>query len=52
MNNNGVIYYKLEERYGGDVTKYCGLTGGEVDSNMFFLRGNDIESVKWNDDNI
>ena len=51
MNNNGVIYYKLEERYDGDITKYCGLTGGEVDSNMFFLRGNDIESVKWNDDN-
>ena len=50
MNNNGVIYYKLEKRYDGDITKYCGLTGGEVDSNMFFLRGQDIERVKWDDE--
>ena len=50
MNNNGVIYYKLEERYDGDITKYCGLTGGEIDSNMFFLRGYDISNVEWDDE--
>lgn len=50
MENNrtkGVIYYKLEDRYDGDITKYCGLSAGEIDSNMFFLRGYDIDDVKW-----
>ena len=48
---NGVIYYKLDERYDGDITKNCGLTGGEVDSNFFFLRGYDVENIEWDDDN-
>lgn len=48
---NGVIYYKLDERYDGDITKNCGLTGGEVDSNFFFLRGYDVENIEWDNDN-
>jgi chromosome segregation ATPase len=47
MNNNGVIYYKLNELYDGDFTKYCGLTGSEVDSNIHFLRGSDIDKIYW-----
>ena len=53
MSNNkskGIIYYKLEDRYDGDTTKYCGLTGGEIDSNFNFLRGYDIDSVTFNED--
>lgn len=42
--NSGVIYYKLETGYPGDITKNCGLTGNEIDSNFNFLRGYDIES--------
>ena len=47
MNTKGVIYYKLDEtyKYPGDDVKKCGLTGGEIDSNMHFLRGYDIESI-------
>lgn len=47
---NGVIYYKLSSTYDGDVTKNCGLTGGEIDSNFLFLRGYDIESGSWDGD--
>lgn len=50
MNDKGVIYYRLDKKYDGDIIRGCGLTGGEIDSNMFFLRGNDIESVKWDDE--
>ena len=42
--NSGVIYYKLETGYPGDITKNCGLTGNEIDSNFNFLRGFDIDS--------
>ena len=47
---NGVIYYKLSSTYDGDITKNCGLTGGEIDSNFLFLRGYDIESGSWDGD--
>ena len=50
MANKGVIYYKLESIYDGDITKYCGLSGGEIDGNFFFLRGNDIETGEWQDE--
>lgn len=48
MNTKGVIYYKLDEtyKYPGDEVKKCGLTGGEIDSNMLFLRGYDIETAE------
>lgn len=45
---NGITYYKIAPGYEGDVTKRCGLTGSEVDSNFFFLRGYDIKSASWN----
>lgn len=48
---NGVIYYKQGKKYDGDVTKYCGLTGGEIDSNVFFLRGYDIKDITTDDVN-
>lgn len=41
----GVTYYKLEQRYEGDVTKGCGLTSAEVDANFHFLRGYDIKDA-------
>lgn len=40
-----VIYYKREQVYKGDETKFRSLTGNEVDANFYFLRGYDIESV-------
>ena len=44
----GIIYFRLTEpRYGGDTTKGCGLTGGEIDKNFNFLRGYDIEKGSW-----
>ena len=42
---NGIKYYKLVSTYPNDVTKNCGLVGTEIDSNFYFLRGNDIDSV-------
>ncbi len=51
MNKNGVIYYKLISSYGGDITKNCGLTGGEIDGNFLFLRGYDIENGSWDNEN-
>lgn len=48
MNNiSGITYYKLTEGYSGDRLKNCGLTGIEIDSNFYFLRGYDIESFKY-----
>ena len=44
----GVIYFRLNDRYDGDTTKNCSLTGGEIDKNFHFLRGNDIEKGLWN----
>ena len=43
----GVIYWQLKEGiYAGDITKECGgLLGTEIDSNFWFLRGNDIETL-------
>lgn len=52
-NTNGLYYYKLDAEtngYSGDITKNCGLRGEEIDSNFNFLRGNDIESVAFDDD--
>lgn len=46
----GVIYYKRPADYEGDFTKGCGLAGDEIDSNIHFLRGNDIESIVWDKD--
>ena len=43
----GVIYYKRPADYEGDFTKGCGLAGDEIDSNMHFLRGNDIQTIEW-----
>lgn len=48
MANKGVVYYKIESEYSGDITKYCGLSGGEIDGNFLFLRGSDIESGEFN----
>lgn len=42
MNDLKVTYYKLISDYKHDVTKNCGLTGQEVDTNFYFLRGYDI----------
>jgi len=49
---NGVIYYKLDPRnhYDGDVTKNCGLSGGEIDGNFNFLRGYDIADFEVSKD--
>lgn len=44
-----VTYYKLEQRYEGDVTKGCGLTSAQVDENFHFLRGYDIKSADFKD---
>lgn len=48
----GVTYYKLEQRYEGDVTKGCGLTSAEVDANFHFLRGYDIKNATFSDSGI
>ena len=45
----GVTYYKLEQRYEGDVTKGCGLSGTEIDANFHFLRGYDVKDVSFAD---
>lgn len=45
MINTGITYYKLDSTYEGDITKNCGLTGGEIDTNFFNLRGNDIDTI-------
>ena len=54
MRESGIIYFKLSDRYdsgnttyGTDITKNCGLNGGEIDKNFHFLRGSDIESGTW-----
>ena len=49
---NGVIYYKLDPRnhYDGDITKNCGLSGGEIDGNFNFLRGYDIADFEVSKD--
>ena len=55
INNNGLIYYKLDytiHGYNGDTTKNCGLKGEEIDGNFYFLRGHDIESISFVDNNL
>ena len=47
---NGVKYFKLVSPYEGDYTKNCGLLGNEIDENFFFLRSNDIESMKLDEE--
>lgn len=49
---SGVIYYKLDPRhhYDGDTTKNCGLSGGEIDGNFNFLRGEDIKAFGVSED--
>ena len=49
---SGVTYYKLEQRYEGDVTKGCGLTSAEVDANFHFLRGYDIKDVTLSEEGV
>ena len=55
-NINGIIYYKLDATtngYIGDITKNCGLKGEEIDGNFNFLRGHDIESISFDEnDNL
>ena len=49
---NGLIYYKLDVQkngYPGDITKNCGLRGEEIDGNFYFLRGNDIEEIAFDE---
>lgn len=43
---DGVTYFKLKSEFPGDYTKNCGLLGEEIDENMYFLRGYDIESLE------
>lgn len=45
----GVTYYRLEQRYEGDVTKGCGLTSAQVDENFHFLRGYGIKDATFKD---
>lgn len=47
FNESGITYYMLESDIQGDYTKGCGLYGNEVDSNFYFLRTYDIESVDF-----
>lgn len=52
MNLNGITYYKLDATahgYLGDVTKNSGLRGEEIDSNFYFLRGHDIETISFDE---
>lgn len=46
---NGVTYFKLKSGFPGDITKNCGLLGEEIDKNFFFLRGNDIKDIKFDE---
>lgn len=48
--NKGVIYYSLESPYEGDVTKKCGLTSDDLDNNVYFLRGNDVASISFDEE--
>lgn len=55
MKNNsepikGVIYYKLDSEYNGDITRNCGLKASEIDGNFYFLRGNDIDHIEWDEE--
>lgn len=43
---SGLTYFKLVSQYDGDQTKNCGLVGCEIDKNFYFLRGNDIQSIE------
>ena len=47
----GVTYFKLKSEFEGDYTKHCGLLGEEIDENFYFLRGYDIESFEFDDNN-
>ena len=38
----GLTLYTLQSNFSEDVTKNCGLLGGEIDANFLFLRNNDI----------
>ena len=54
-NLNGLTYYKLDASvhgYKGDITKNGGLRGEEIDGNFHFLRGNDVESISFEENNI
>ena len=48
--NSGITYYGLTSEYEGDVTKNCGLTASEIDSNFYFLRGNEVVGLDWDDE--
>ena len=49
---DGLKLYTLQSNFSEDVTKNCGLTGGEIDSNFLFLRNNDIYSGEIVGDNL
>lgn len=42
---DGITYYKLKSPYEGDITKYCSLTGAEIDNNNFILEGRDVKDM-------
>lgn len=48
----GLTLYTLQSNYSGDTTKNCGLTGGEIDANFLFLRGNDIYDGEINNNDL
>lgn len=47
----GLYFYKLVSPYEGDVTKDCKLTVNEIDHNFSTLKGNDIKSVSFDEEN-
>lgn len=42
---DGITYYKLKSPYEGDITKYCSLTGVEIDRNNLVLEGRDVKEM-------
>lgn len=47
-----ITYYKLKSQYEGDITKDSSLTGLEVDNNFNYLEGQDIKTIKVNEDGL
>lgn len=45
--NKGLIYHDKISNYFGDITKKCGLTIQELDNNFYYLRGEDILSINF-----
>ena len=47
----GLTLYTLQSNFSEDVTKNCGLLGGEIDANFLFLRNNDIYRGEIDEEN-